>query len=34
MRGHLKGGERKDTWVLLDEVLWDGTSKVVPLNEQ
>lgn len=34
MRVHFKGGERKDTWVLLDEVLWDSTFKVVPLNKQ
>lgn len=34
MRIHFRGGERKDTWVLLDEVLMDGAFKAVPLNEQ
>lgn len=34
MRVHFRGGQRKDTWVFLDEVLRDGTFKVVPLNEQ
>lgn len=33
MRVHFRGGQRKDTWVFLDEVLRDGTFKVVPLNE-